>query len=252
MDRYSLAAAKSQARNPSMMMISRASLSTPTETSSPAQGAASPGETAEGTSDAVILADKPFFDYLTMPYVASIAEAFDDDASGFVRISEVNEFCESIPSNWSLLKWCAAAHFSLPVGFVFLIVLTGRIAYWARGWLVESSYYSHAIGSLLYSMEQGLGDSLAENHNIIFDYLTHESWTKVVRALAWCAASRTPPRTSTALDDLIKTSMLKKEERLERSLSRFNFLLDTPEALRLVIDSGRVEKVNNVLSRGRS
>lgn len=92
-------------------------------------------------------------------------------------------------------------------------------------------------------MEQGLADSLTENHNILFNYLTHESWTRVVKGLAWCAASRTPPSTDTPLDDLVKISMLQKEERLERSLSRFNFLLDTPEALRLVIDSGRIEKV---------
>jgi hypothetical protein len=93
-------------------------------------------------------------------------------------------------------------------------------------------------------MDQGLGDSLAENHNIIFNYLTHESWTKVVKELAWCVASRTPPSTNTPLDGLVKISMFQKEERLERSLSRFNFLLDSPEALRLVIDSGRIEKVS--------
>jgi len=45
--------------------------------------------TIEGTSDAAILADKPFFDYLAIPYAATMAEAYDDDGSGFVRVSEV-------------------------------------------------------------------------------------------------------------------------------------------------------------------
>lgn len=57
------------------------------------------------TSDASILADKEYLEYLTMPYVGAIIEAFDDDASGFVRISEVNDFCASIPPGWTLLQW---------------------------------------------------------------------------------------------------------------------------------------------------
>jgi hypothetical protein len=93
-------------------------------------------------------------------------------------------------------------------------------------------------------MKQGLGDSLAENRSAVFNYLTHESWTKVVRELAQCVASRTPPSTSTPLDDLVKIGMV-QEERLERSLSRFNFLLDSPEALQLVINSGMIEKVSD-------
>lgn len=57
------------------------------------------------TSDEAILADKEYLEYLTMPYVAAIIEAFDDDGSGFVRISEVNDFCAGIPSGWTLLQW---------------------------------------------------------------------------------------------------------------------------------------------------
>ena len=113
MDRYSLAAAKSQLNNPGMMTVPRTGMKALPQSSPPAQNIVSLGETIEGTPDAAILADKPFFGYLTMPYVASIAEAFDDDASGFVRISEVNEFCDSVPLGWTLLKWCAATHFSL-------------------------------------------------------------------------------------------------------------------------------------------
>lgn len=57
------------------------------------------------TTDETILADKDYLDYLSMPYVSAIVEAFDDDGSGFVRISEVNEFCAQIPKGWTLLQW---------------------------------------------------------------------------------------------------------------------------------------------------
>jgi hypothetical protein len=56
-------------------------------------------------SDASIIADKEYLQYLAIPYISAIIEAFDDDASGFIRISEVNHFCASAPSGWTLLQW---------------------------------------------------------------------------------------------------------------------------------------------------
>jgi hypothetical protein len=32
-------------------------------------------------------------------------EAFDDDASGWVKIKEVNDFTDSIPAGWSLIRY---------------------------------------------------------------------------------------------------------------------------------------------------
>ncbi len=56
--------------------------------------------------------DKWCLDFLNFRYLPSIMDAFDDDGSGFVSISEVNNFTTSTPKGWSLLRW---------------------IAYWARG-----------------------------------------------------------------------------------------------------------------------
>ena len=38
--------------------------------------------------------------YININYARTILEAFDDDASGFVTISEVNNFIRSRPQNW--------------------------------------------------------------------------------------------------------------------------------------------------------
>ena len=57
------------------------------------------------TPDASIIADKDYLQYLAMPYIAAIIEAFDEDASGFIRITEVNDFCATIPAGWTLLQW---------------------------------------------------------------------------------------------------------------------------------------------------
>jgi hypothetical protein len=53
----------------------------------------------------VTAADKWCLQYLNLRYAASLMEAFDGDGSGFVRIAEVNAFCESIPEGLNLLQW---------------------------------------------------------------------------------------------------------------------------------------------------
>ena len=38
--------------------------------------------------------------YINIPYLQPILEAFDDDASGFITISEVNRFTAARPRDW--------------------------------------------------------------------------------------------------------------------------------------------------------
>jgi len=40
-------------------------------------------------------------------YGAKIAKAIDCDSSGFIRISEANDFTATIPDSWNLLQWLA-------------------------------------------------------------------------------------------------------------------------------------------------
>lgn len=51
--------------------------------------------------------DKWCLRYLSIQYLPSITEVFDDDGSGFIKVSEVNSFTDEIPKDWSLLKWIA-------------------------------------------------------------------------------------------------------------------------------------------------
>ena len=90
----------------SAMMQSQATPSserptTPIEVINPKQVATRPSEDA----DREIIADEWCLEYLSVPYMSSVAEAFDDDGSGFIRIAEVNEFCSKIPEGWALLQW---------------------------------------------------------------------------------------------------------------------------------------------------
>ena len=68
--------------------------------------------------------------YLSVIRMQAISEAFDDDASGFVTVSEVNAFTTSRP-----LGWRYAFHLLLTV-HMFIVVgisLPHWIAYWAIG-----------------------------------------------------------------------------------------------------------------------
>ncbi|KDQ06653.1 hypothetical protein BOTBODRAFT_181415 [Botryobasidium botryosum FD-172 SS1] len=70
-------------------------------------------------------ADKWCLQYLTPAYFSAVSEAFDNDFSGFVTISEANNFMSrGAPHGWSILK---------------------RIAYWVKGFHVSNSIYQRLI-----------------------------------------------------------------------------------------------------------
>jgi len=93
-------------------------LSPPTDTTSSAQAEGQLEEelNIEETQDlqnSGIQAGALHKDFWTLDYfnIAAYSQriqlAFDDDNSGFVRISEVNAFARSIPPGFNLAQWCA-------------------------------------------------------------------------------------------------------------------------------------------------
>ena len=110
--------------------------------------------------------------------------------------------------------------------------------------MVEASYYSALIGEIIEAMNDCLGDTLAENHSMIFRFLVDGDWMDVVTKLALSAHEKCTIRTDSSLDNLVKAHMAQKEEQLEKRLEGFNFYLDSPESMGLVTDPGRVEKVS--------
>lgn len=91
-------------------------------------------------------------------------------------------------------------------------------------------------------MYDAIGNTIAENHNIVFPYLFTD-WIDPIQQLVWSGAMSTVTQTDSHLDDLIRNRMLQKEERLEKALDNFNFVFDSPESLHLVTEAGRIEKV---------
>ena len=57
----------------------------------------------------------PCIEYLDFPRLRHILEVFDEDASGYITVGEVNKFTGARPRDWSLPEW---------------------ITFWAVGWQV--------------------------------------------------------------------------------------------------------------------
>jgi hypothetical protein len=66
-----------------------------------------------------------------------------------------------------------------------------------------------------------------------------------MKHLTWCTAAKAPSLTGTPLDELVKEMMTSKEERLEKSLQRFNYRIDGVDTLRLICSAGHLEQVRH-------
>lgn len=110
------------------------------------------------------------------------------------------------------------------------------------GWQIETAIYSRAIKALFKEMRRLLGDAKVENSHIIFYYFLGR-WAHDIEYLTSSSLSKIRTMTDSPLDELIRSRMVKKEERLEQSLTRLFYDIDGPEYLSLVCDPGRLEKV---------
>ncbi|KAJ7115485.1 hypothetical protein C8R44DRAFT_984151 [Mycena epipterygia] len=68
---------------------------------------AADGQPQEQPKTTINAADEWALDYINVVRLQQISEAFDDDASGFITVGEVNEFTTTRPPGWSLPRWIA-------------------------------------------------------------------------------------------------------------------------------------------------
>ncbi|OSC97068.1 hypothetical protein PYCCODRAFT_1472108 [Trametes coccinea BRFM310] len=94
--------------------------------------------------------DEWTLEYISVTRLQAIIEAFDDDASGFITISEVNTFTASKPPDWSLLHW---------------------MAYWAVGWQMTMTWYVVDIDHILDKMLAIRSHVLPANRRSVERYL---------------------------------------------------------------------------------
>ncbi|KAI0666577.1 hypothetical protein C8Q78DRAFT_1058203 [Trametes maxima] len=164
--------------------------------------------------------DKWAIEYLDVSYISALIEAFDDDASGFITINEVNRFTSSRPQGWSLLHW---------------------IAYWAKGWHMASLKYTHKIQAMFAEMFAMLPYIRAENHKEAYHYL-ERVWSKVTNASYGLIQAHSEEDDDDKLWARFESYVEAEEKRLDEGLQTVRYYIDALDTVSLITGPGRIEK----------
>ncbi|KAH9838710.1 uncharacterized protein C8Q71DRAFT_752552 [Rhodofomes roseus] len=172
----------------------------------------------EAASDVAYTSDADAWslEFISMKWLQSISEAFDDDASGFVTIAEANDFTSSRPTNWSLPRW---------------------IAYWAVGWQNTATIYKEKIYKIVDSMFALKPCIHPQNRQMVERYLNH-TWEQLM-------FSTMPLEPLTLLDKVQRRFgdyVVSEETRLKRNLETIRYRVDDLTTLSIVTGPGRIEK----------
>ncbi|KAH9995914.1 hypothetical protein BJV74DRAFT_883811 [Russula compacta] len=156
--------------------------------------------------------------FIDIMWVEPILEAFDDDASGFITVAEVNRFTSSRPADWSLPHW---------------------LAYWAVGFKWSMIEYANKIEELFAKME-GLRTVVLPPNRDAVDLYFAAVWMPIHTLTAAVLSL------SSRLDDSTKFKFkpyLEAEEaRLGKNLRAVNYIIDGTDSLELITGIGRIEK----------
>ncbi|KAL6303383.1 hypothetical protein BKA93DRAFT_735065 [Sparassis latifolia] len=145
-----------------------------------------------------------------------IVEAFDDDASGYVTISEANDLMASRPAGWSLLHW---------------------LVYWAVGWRLAASAYKTRIDELLSKMFSLRPHIHPANRFAVESYL-NSVWANVAKltsSLQSCTAAE-------SLQARFRNYWEAEDQRIRRNLEDVRYRLEDMSTVTLVAGKGRIEK----------
>ncbi|OSX66346.1 hypothetical protein POSPLADRAFT_1133525 [Postia placenta MAD-698-R-SB12] len=156
------------------------------------------------------------FDWITVKRLQAITEALDDDASGFITVTEANNFTSSRPADWSLPQW---------------------LAYWAIGWQISATIYRdkiHEIFEKMFAMRQHLHEA---NVLMVDSYLS-AVWTDI----CGITTSLEPFYATPQLLERFQSYIDAEEERLKKNLEAIKYHIDDSTTLALVTGPGRIEK----------
>ncbi|KAH8987709.1 hypothetical protein EDB83DRAFT_2535566 [Lactarius deliciosus] len=191
---------------------------------SEAQGARGVSTTAINTSrDPDAWAIK----FIDVTRLQPILEAFDDDTSGFITISEMNRFTSSRPEKWRSLS-----------GQLSIISSHGA-AKSPAGYRASTIHYAKKIEELFAKMEGIRANVLPPNRHSINSYLTI-GWHSVHTLTAAVAPLQPEPGPSSL--DRFKSYLDAEETRLSTNLKAVDYTIDGMDTLTLITGVGRIEK----------
>ncbi|KAJ3573154.1 hypothetical protein NP233_g2616 [Leucocoprinus birnbaumii] len=173
-------------------------------------------------SRSVLPAEKWGLQYITFSNLSTIAEAIDDDGTGFISIREANTFANERPKSWGLLPW---------------------IAFWAKGWETSIIDYKAKITEIIQKMDRLRYGMRAENKCFQDIYLLSDTILGIYLILrSTLKGTQDCEPLAPELQTITQEYIASEEGRLRQNLEAVNYYLDSPVTVRLVAGPGRIER----------
>ncbi|KAM5543336.1 hypothetical protein V8D89_003210 [Ganoderma adspersum] len=153
--------------------------------------------------------DEWALEWININRLQAIIEAFDDDASGFITVEEVNYFTTSRPKEWSLPHW---------------------LAYWAIGWQMTTTKYRDMIVNICAKMFAIRPYIHPANRHAVDKYL-QTVWQKITTLTLSFVNANQPD----SLQERFKSYVEAEEKRLREGLETVRYDIDAMDTLLLHI-----------------
>ncbi|KAJ7777866.1 hypothetical protein DFH07DRAFT_796416 [Mycena maculata] len=160
--------------------------------------------------------DEWALEYFNIVRLQPISEAFDDDASGFVTVSETNAFTTERPLGWSLPQW---------------------IAYWAIGHHQTMYTYATKIKEILAKMFAIVGKMLPINKGLANTYLR-----VIYNDVYTLSASVNECYVNNGLQERFASYVASEEARLRTNLEAIKYDIDAIDTVPLITGQGRIDR----------
>lgn len=175
--------------------------------------------------------------YIDIIRLQPIMEAFDDDASGFITVLEMNNFTTSRPKGWRFVQFLSSRTVT-ELMQMFRRSLSHWVAYWAIGHRAAMVHYKVLIEELFAKMEGIIPELRLENRGSAHDYFAM-SW-KAVHTLTAGLDDHAPDPNQERFTTYVES----EEKRVKANLEAVDYIIDGLDTLSLVTGAGRIEKVS--------
>ena len=196
------------------------------------------------------------FRFINILYLQPIMEAFDDDGTGFITISEVNKFLDSLPAdiNWRSVPVCIvnihpnsrynqSTTLDCLLGYrcvsssytrIFLLTLNA-------GWQQAAGIYCKKILEILSHMTDIKDHVLPENRFGV-DYYLQKVWKVAFELCVSLTQRKYLNLMPEWLESRFKTYVDHEEARIRNNLEDIRFDIDAIDTVYIVAGPGRIEK----------
>ncbi|KAJ7609459.1 hypothetical protein FB45DRAFT_805383 [Roridomyces roridus] len=162
-------------------------------------------------------------------YYPNIADAIDDDGSGYISVQEVNHFFKSRPTEWSAVQW---------------------LSFWAVGWKQNALAYKTRCKALFSALESSARTVMPQNRQSVKAYIKSSGLSELWLVVNSLTADSTAPSAhgrmhhapeTGPLNALREEIMRLETERFKSRLERIQYQLESPETILAILGTHRLE-----------